>query len=151
MKQVVDWVLGHAFQRLMFWLFFLFLGILILFSLVPAQDDIPGANDIFSILGKIILGNPNMGDKIAHFVAYASVGATAFWGQVRLFGRVSATMVGLLILGGLLEFAQGSLSGRHPDFLDFIANSVGVASGLACAMVFLFCCAHLSRCEGNLS
>lgn len=151
MTQLADFVVSRAFQRFMFWLFFVFLGVVIIFSLIPAQDDIPGANDIFSILGKWLLGDPNLGDKIAHFVAYASVSATAIWGRVKLFGYAAATMLGLLLLGAGLEFAQGMLSGRHPDFLDFIANSVGIAIGLCGAGVVLFFCTRLSGRKGYSS
>ena len=151
MRALADLVVSRAFQRFMFFLFFIFLGIVILFSLIPAQDDIPGANDIFSLLGKLIFGDPSKGDKIAHFVAYASVSATAFWGQVKLLKRISFTLLGLIVLGALLEFAQGTLSGRHTDLLDFVANSAGIIIGVLCASIFVFCCARLSSNKGTVS
>ena len=111
------------------WLFWLFLVIVITFSLIPAQDDIPGANDIFAILAKVLLGDEMQGDKIAHFIAYGSVSGAGTLAQIKPFNRLWSLSVSLVLLGALLERAQSLISFRMPDMLDFLANGLGVFIG----------------------
>lgn len=92
---------------------------------------------------------PRNFDKLEHLLSYA---ALAF-GAVQLFARRSALVfaaAGLVALGIALELAQGWLvpSLRQMDAADALANTLGVALGIACAATPL---AHvLQRLEARL-
>jgi len=72
-------------------------------------------------------------DKVEHFLAYASLAASA----VQLFrpGRqLWIVGVGLVLMGVGLEFAQGALTEtRMADPADAVANATGVLAGLLTA------------------
>jgi hypothetical protein len=75
-------------------------------------------------------------DKVMHFSGYC---ALAFWfaGVAR---RSRYLIVGslLIALGGALEIAQGIMSqGRTADWWDFLANSLGITTGLSVAALGL--------------
>lgn len=71
------------------------------------------------------------GDKIGHFLAYAALAA----GAVQLYARWPSMLgagLGLVLLGIGLEYAQGALTDyRTADRMDALANTLGVAAGLA--------------------
>ena len=76
---------------------------------------------------------PEGGDKLEHLLGYGLLAAMA----VQLFGTRAALLragLGLVLLGVLLEIAQGVLTAtRAMDPLDALANMLGVALGLATA------------------
>jgi VanZ family protein len=75
-------------------------------------------------------------DKVTHFSGYCIL-ALWFAGVAR---RSRYLVVGLLLiaLGGSLEIAQGLMhEGRTADWLDFLANSLGIATGLGVAALGL--------------
>lgn len=74
-------------------------------------------------------------DKFLHFGAYAVL-AFMYAGVVerRHWGRV---IVGLLLFGGAIEFAQELLTvSRSGEWLDMAANATGVMAGVFTAMLF---------------
>ena len=77
---------------------------------------------------------PAGGDKAEHLLGYGLLGAIA----VQLFaGRRALLGAGawLILLGVLLEVAQGTLTAtRSMDAFDAMANTAGVALGLATAL-----------------
>ena len=76
---------------------------------------------------------PRHGDKVEHLLAYALLAAAAV--QVWRPGRpLLLAGLGLVLMGVLLEFAQGGLTAtRQADPFDALANTVGVLLGLATA------------------
>lgn len=76
---------------------------------------------------------PENGDKAEHFIAYFLLSASA----VQLFRRGRALLavgLALVAMGACIEFAQGALTAtRSADPFDALANTVGVAVGLATA------------------
>jgi VanZ family protein len=75
-------------------------------------------------------------DKVTHFSGYCAL-AIWFAGVAR---RSRYLIVGslLIALGGALEIAQGVMSqGRTADWWDFLANSLGIATGLGVAALGL--------------
>ena len=73
-----------------------------------------------------------MSDKLLHFGGYM---ALALW-----FGGVTRTrrypVVGMLLiaLGGVLEILQGTMqNGRSAEWLDLLADALGVVAGLGLA------------------
>lgn len=74
-------------------------------------------------------------DKLLHFSAYAVLAFT-FAGVVerRHWGRV---VLGLLAFGGAIELAQAMLSpARSGEWLDMVANTLGVLAGIFTAALF---------------
>jgi VanZ family protein len=75
-------------------------------------------------------------DKVMHFTGYCAL-AIWFAGVAR---RSRYLIVGslLIALGGALEIAQGAMGqGRTADWWDFLANSLGIATGLSVAALGL--------------
>ena len=77
---------------------------------------------------------PKHGDKLEHLLAYGVLAAAAV--QVWRAGRpLLLAGLGLVLMGVLLEFAQGALTAtRQADPFDALANTLGVGLGLL--MVF---------------
>ncbi|HEX6155915.1 MAG TPA: hypothetical protein VFZ54_07820 [Burkholderiales bacterium] len=72
------------------------------------------------------------GDKLGHFLAYASL---TFWFGQFYFGRARAAYaVGFVAMGVALEFAQGALGYRSMELADMAANTLGAAAGWAGAL-----------------
>lgn len=76
----------------------------------------------------------NMWDKPQHLIAYAVL---ATCGAVGFVGRRPRLMVGagLMILGSGLELAQAAVPGRNASFGDVVANTAGIALGLAAVWI----------------
>jgi VanZ family protein len=75
-------------------------------------------------------------DKVMHFAGYCAL-AMWFAGVAR---RSRYLVVGLMLvaLGGALEIAQGMMGvGRSADWWDFLANSLGIVTGLGVAALGL--------------
>ena len=72
-------------------------------------------------------------DKVAHFSAYAVLGALLAFGAART-GTAPGVAVALgLLYGGVDEVHQAFVPGRAPDPLDWVADAAGVL-----AAVFLY-------------
>lgn len=71
-------------------------------------------------------------DKIMHFGAY---GLAAFWfSGMTERSRYPVVAIALLVVGALLEFAQQAMGvGREADWLDVVANLLGIATALGLA------------------
>jgi hypothetical protein len=96
------------------------------------------------IIGSLSTGNSSLmravgalgiSDKVLHFAAYvllAVLPVLGIKGNIRaLAGAGSMVLVGLL-----LEVAQNFIPGRSPEVADEIANTLGVACGMALAFPF---------------
>ena len=77
---------------------------------------------------------PEGGDKLEHLLGYGLLAAIA----VQVFatrGALLRAAAGLVLLGVSLELAQGLLtSTRSMDAMDALANTAGVALGMATAL-----------------
>lgn len=79
-------------------------------SLMPAPPRVPG------------------GDKLHHFAAYALCGF--FWCALAIRLRDKAIcVVGVALMGVLIEFLQGASGLRHFERADMIANALGALAG----------------------
>lgn len=85
--------------------------------------------DLFSLIGAYVLGDAFAGDKVSHFVAYAALGAAGVMGFSRSVLQFFTVLVSLVVLGGILEFAQGMTETRIPDPGDMLANGLGILTG----------------------
>ena len=107
------------FKRPWLWtgLWMLAIGVVVVGSLVPAQD----------------LPSVPVSDKFEHFAAYAVLSAAA----VQLFARRLSwgfVCVLLVLMGIGLEYLQAQMAlGRMLDRNDALANTLGVLAGLATA------------------
>ena len=73
-------------------------------------------------------------DKLQHFSAYVLL--TAWFGALLPRARYPLLAMAMLLLGGTIEVAQGAMDiGRTADLTDVLANSLGVAAGLAVSIV----------------
>jgi VanZ family protein len=65
-------------------------------------------------------------DKVLHAGAYSVLGLLAAWAARKgiLVGAIAA-----LLVGGLDEWGQSTVSGRYPDWLDLAADVAGGALG----------------------
>lgn len=72
-------------------------------------------------------------DKAQHAGAYIALSALGLWAHGRSGGAHGWRVVlGLLVFGVAIEFAQAATGWRHGDVRDAVANAVGVALGWAC-------------------
>lgn len=85
---------------------------------------------VFSLTPPPPVQLPRHGDKFEHLLAYALLAAAAV--QVFAPGRyLLSVAAGLVLMGGLLELAQGALtSTRMADPADALANALGVGLGM---------------------
>ena len=70
-------------------------------------------------------------DKALHFTAYFGLGLLA-WIAFHRRGLAGWAVLGMIVLGGLLEIVQGYV-GRDADIYDEIANALGALSGAGIA------------------
>lgn len=69
-------------------------------------------------------------DKLNHFAAFASLAVAGFMGFQR---RWLAVALGLLAYGGLIEVLQSFTPTRVGDWIDLLADGIGIGLGLALA------------------
>lgn len=124
-------------STLLKYVFFLLLVVIIVLSLIPNPENLGVDMNFFERLADLIFGNPALGDKISHFMAYLALAGAGTAGRVRPFGRIIFLFLSLLILGGGLELAQGLVAIRTPDGADMIANFIGVSIGMIGGLAFL--------------
>lgn len=79
-------------------------------------------------IARAVFGDEALGDKVAHFLAYSSLGAVAALSELTVFGKRWAVVVGLASYGALLEILQGVGGVRAPELADGLANMAGVVT-----------------------
>ncbi len=76
-----------------------------------------------------------MNDKLNHALGYA--GLTFWFTGIYPRSRYPLVILGLLLLGALIEVLQGAMSfGRDRDLEDLFANGAGIVIGLALALTW---------------
>ncbi len=73
-------------------------------------------------------------DKLNHLAAFAALtftGCLGFPGARRVMWGV---LPGMLVLGGLIEVVQYFVPGRSSEWLDLVADALGIALGAALAL-----------------
>lgn len=112
-------------------LFALVLAAVTYLTLTPVPDQAKAGFDLADWIARLLFDDGRLGDKVAHFSAYAALGLTAAAGNIRFGGSRAATMLALAGYGALLEGAQGFGLVRTPDFFDGLANFLGASTGFA--------------------
>lgn len=106
-------------------------------TLTPNPDETAPGLAFTRWLATMFFGDGAAGDKIAHFLAYAALGASAALAQIRIGGRAVGAVAALAAYGAALEGAQGFGGARQPELADAIANGLGAAAGFPLAAVVL--------------
>jgi len=100
-----------------------------------------GAAIAVVITGELLPGNSpvlawaaslRLSDKEMHFAAYlllATIPALGFE-----FRKGIPSVLSMILLGVVLEFAQRLIPGRNFEIADMVANTLGVLAGLALAL-----------------
>lgn len=104
-------------------------------TLTPNPENARAGFNITRQIAEWLFHDPKLGDKVAHFLAYAGLGAAGFWAEMKLFRRRRGAALGLAVYGVLLEGLQGLGGVRTPDLMDAAANGLGALSGLIGAIV----------------
>lgn len=104
-------------------------------TLTPNPEDTETGFAVARWVAVFVLGDAGLTDKVAHFMAYGALGASAFWAQVNLFDKPWAPPLALAAYGAALEGVQGLGGVRSPELADAIANSLGVVTAYAGAMM----------------
>ena len=93
------------------------------------------------VTGLLLIPMPDHGleapgniDKLVHFVMFFCVAFPALVGAPRFWPHI---MLGLIIYGGVVELIQPQF-GRHADWGDFVANSLGVVAAFPVALAARF-------------
>lgn len=89
-----------------------------------------------SLLPAANLPSTGVNDKFEHSLAYAVL--TLWFAGIYPRSRYLVIAIGLFFMGFAIELAQGAMAlGRHSDFQDLIANTIGIGVGLTLALLWL--------------
>ena len=72
-------------------------------------------------------------DKSNHALAFGSLAFSSVWARWRRPQQWGVLVAALLAYGGAIEIAQTFLPPRSGEWVDLLADSVGIALGLALA------------------
>lgn len=111
---------------------FIFAALLAFVTWLTVTPDPSGAAagfDFANRLAEWFFGDPSLGDKAGHFLAYLALGASAALARIRVLGRAVVTVGALAVYGAALEAAQALGGVREPELADAIANGLGAALG----------------------
>lgn len=82
-------------------------------------------------------------DKWTHLVMYGGTSAVLWWEYVRHHERLCAwklwlfAVVGMIMMGGVIELVQAyCTTNRSGEWLDFLADSLGVGLGALIGLLF---------------
>lgn len=91
---------------------------------------------VLSLLPDDELPDVSLSDKISHIIAYGEIVMLGLLGY-RGRRQTLTLIVGLPILSGALEIGQLFVPGRSADWLDLVANCVGVIIGIVLARLLM--------------
>ncbi|MAW82051.1 MAG: hypothetical protein CMI63_17580 [Parvularcula sp.] len=123
---------AHLGPRVLFGLLFALVTYL---TLTPNPDDVEPGFAVTRWISSLLFGDPKLADKVAHFLAYAALGAMAVWAHLTLFNKRRGAALALALYGVFLEWLQGVGGVRSPELADAVANGLGALSGAAGAVI----------------
>lgn len=116
----------------------LFIVILIVVTWLILTPDVretePGM-DIARWIARTLFGDADLGDKVAHFLAFASLGAAAALGRLKIAQSGALMVAALAAYGGALEIGQMLGGVRDAELADALADAAGAGAGYP-AIVF---------------
>lgn len=104
-------------------------------TLTPDPEDTESGMALARWIAEALFRSEAMGDKVAHFMAYAALGASAAFGQFRMLGQRGPVIAAIAVYGMSLEGLQGLGGVRDPEIADAMANAFGVIAAFAVASV----------------
>ena len=109
-------------------------------SLADAPSPATGSGGILADwVSRLLFGTAAYGDKVAHFAAYAVLSLVTSLAFGRHRSPAALVLLALLVFGGALELLQAAGGVRTGDWLDLLANTLGImAGGAAGAAARLF-------------
>ena len=117
-------------------LFALLLVIVTYLTVTPNPEEVDAGFALTRYLSEVMFGDAAYSDKVGHFIAYGTLGASAYLTQIAFFGRRWLIALGLCVYGAMLEGVQGQLAARSAELADGLANAGGAVIGFA-AMAFV--------------
>ena len=111
-----------------FWVLFIVVTFL---TLTPNPPETEPGFALTRWIASVLFHDVALADKVAHFMAYGSLGAAARWAQLTLFSKRWSIVLGLAAYGVLLEGLQGLGGVRTPELADAVANGAGALAGYA--------------------
>lgn len=124
-----------TFERAWRAAFALFLIFVTWQTLTPDPEESKSGLALARYLAAMLFGDAGYADKIAHFLAYATLGGLAGMGDLRAFGKRRFSVLLLFLYGLLLEWLQGVGGVRDAEIVDALANATGAVTGFAVSMV----------------
>ena len=94
-------------------------------TLTPDPKDTEAGFALARAIARLLFHNENASDKVAHVLAYLSLGASAALAQFSIAGRKWPVVIALACYGVALEFIQGAGGVRTADPADALANFAG--------------------------
>ena len=109
-------------------------------SLASDPSGVTGGGGVIADwVSTVLFGAPAYGDKVAHFAAYAVFSLVTSLAFGRHREPAALVLLFLLVFGGALELMQAAGGVRTGDWLDLLANTLGImAGGAAGAAARLF-------------
>lgn len=98
-------------------------------TLTSNPDNTESGFVLARAIAAMVFSDPALADKVAHFLAYAALGAFAFWGRLHMKAFIWLTPLALAAYGGGLELLQGLGGIREAEFADAFANALGACAG----------------------
>ena len=81
---------------------------------------------------------PHQSDKVVHFVAYATLGASVSWANGSASAMQAARILVLLSIAGALdEWHQQFIPNRRMDVRDWVADTAGAVAGFTLVAALL--------------
>ncbi len=124
----------------LFWpraIFAVLLAVVTFLTVTPNPVETETGYAITRWISSMLLGEAENADKVGHFLAYATLGAAAFWARLALFSKRWAAALALVFYGAALEGVQGLGGVRTPELADALANALGAFSGFLAASLAL--------------
>ncbi len=122
------------FARVVFALLF---AVVTWLTVTPNPDDTEAGFKVVRWIASVLFGDPERGDKVAHFAAYGVLGVSAFFANFSVFGKRLWIPLGLAAYGAVLEGVQGLGGVRTPEAVDAIANALGAVAGFGFAYMVI--------------
>ncbi|OFX01483.1 MAG: hypothetical protein A3E78_06780 [Alphaproteobacteria bacterium RIFCSPHIGHO2_12_FULL_63_12] len=104
-------------------------------TLTPDPDTSKPSIAIARFIATLLFHDPQLADKVAHFLAYAALGGAAAFAHLEAANRRWLTIAMLAAYGALLEVAQGLGGVRMPEVADALANSSGALAAYPAALL----------------
>ncbi len=103
-------------------------------TLTPDPENTEPSIAIARFIAEILFHDQRLADKVAHFLAYAALGGSAAFADIRINCRRFPAAMALVAYGCALEFLQGVGGVRAAEFADAFANASGVIAAYPAAL-----------------